>query len=130
MKQLNSRPYGHELKVEYFAIGVQHHDDRKFKLLDRGSSTFAPGKENQFAHRFHGDEPVEVMNYDMLDQPNGIKYKGNLVLVTDERGEIIQYSASNEWLFENLEILRKIPVGAYFDKHGTRVHPTGPKRWY
>lgn len=128
MKQTSASSYNHALNVEYFSSGVQHHDDRKFKLLDRGSSSFTPGKENQHAHQFHGD-PVELMSYDQLKQRSGIKYKGYLVVVTDERGIIIQHNASNPWLFENLENLRQIPVGAFMDKTCTRVHPTGPKRF-
>ncbi len=96
--------------------------------MDRGSSSFTPGKENQYAHQFHGD-PVELMSYDLLKQRSGIKYKGNLVVITDERGIIIQHRASSPWLFENLKDLRQIPVGAFMDKTCTRVHPTGPKRF-
>lgn len=129
MKQISAGSYDHELKVEYFAIGVQHHDDNKFKLLDRRSSTFTPSKENQHAHQFRGN-PVELLSTEQLGQPSGIKYKGYLVVVTDERGVIIQHRASNPWLFENLENLRKIPVGAFMDKSCRRVHPTGPKRMY
>jgi len=129
MKQVSVGPYGHELKVEYFAVGEQYHDDRKFILLDRRSGSFTPSKENQFSHQFRGN-PVEVMSYELLSQRSGIKYKGNLVVVTDERGVIIQHRASTPWLFDNLEDLRQIPVGAFMDKTCTRVHPTGPKRFY
>jgi hypothetical protein len=55
---------------------------------------------------------------------------GYLVLVTDARGEIIQYAASNDWIFEERENLMQVPVGRYFDKTGNRVHPSGPKLWY
>ena len=130
MKQTSAGFYGHELTVEYFAIGVQYHDDRKFKLLDRRSSTFTPGKENEYSHQFHGDRPVELVSTQQLGQPSGIKYKGYLVTVTDERGVIIQHRASNPWLFDNLENLKKIPVGAFIDKTCKRVYPTGPKRFY
>ena len=52
---------------------------------------------------------------------------GNLVIVTDKRGEIIQYSASKAWLWENIENLKRLPVGAYMDKTCARAYPTSPK---
>ena len=57
-----------------------------------------------------------------------IFYGGYLIVVTDERGKIIDYGTSHEWLFENLEKLKKIPVGRHFDKTITRVHPPRPIR--
>ena len=55
---------------------------------------------------------------------------GYLVILKDERGEIIQYAASNDWLYECRENLTKVPVGGFFDETGNRVHPSGPKRYY
>jgi len=55
-----------------------------------------------------------------------------LVVVTDERGEIIQHATPNKWIFEHLENLRKMPVGRFMDKTCTRVHPERPDigaRW-
>lgn len=122
---------GHEYAVGglCFVTICTNRDTGNIILLDRRSSSFTPGKENQYAHQFHGN-PVMVMNYELLSQRNGNKYKGNLVVVTDERGVIIQHRASTPWLFDNLEDLRQIPVGAFMDKTCTRVHPTGPKRFY
>ena len=71
-----------------------------------------------------------MTKYDMREQTRGAKFKGHLILVTDERGEIIQHSASSPWLYENREQLLKVPVGRYFDETCNRVHPSGPKLFY
>ena len=49
-------------------------------------------------------------------------------LAWDERGEIIAHAATDNWLFENLEALEKLPVGVFMDKTCRRVYPTGPER--
>ncbi len=130
LKQTSARAYNYPLTVEYYAIGEQYLDDDKFILFDRQTSTFTPTRENERSHSFRGENTVETMNYSLHDNTMGKKYMGYLITVTDMRGEIIQYAASNDWLYENLEDLKKIPTGRYFDKMGTRVHPTGPKRHY
>ena len=58
----------------------------------------------------------------------GTKYGGYLITVTDERGFIIQYKTSHDWLFEKLRNLRKVPVGKHFNKEGNRVSPPRPTR--
>jgi len=125
IRKTSARTYKHELHFEFFAIGQQYLDDKKFCLLDRRSSTFTPTKENKQSHRFYG-EPVGLLSYNLGVEFRGKKYSDYLVVVTDERGEIVQHSASANWLFGNLENLKKIPVGAYMDKTCTRVFPTGP----
>jgi hypothetical protein len=127
MKQISARPYNHELRVEYFAIGAERKTyGDKFILLDRGESSFTPTTANQRSHEFKGKE-VEVMEYLYDDDYRGRKYDGYIVTVTDVRGEIIAHSETSAWLFENLENLKKLPVGAYFDKTCTRTFPTRPK---
>ncbi|MDF7823422.1 SHD1 domain-containing protein [Pontiellaceae bacterium B12227] len=130
LKQTTARSYDYPLTVEYFAIGEQYLDDDKFILFDRQTSTFTPTRENDRSHNFRGERTVETMNYSMHSNNYGQKYMGYLITVTDIRGEIIQYAASNDWLYENLENLKKIPIGRYFDDTCTRVHPSGPKRYY
>ena len=125
IRQTSSGTYNHELRVEFFSIGQQYLDDHKFYLLDRQSSTFVPTQENKRSHRFYG-EPVGLVSYNLGLELRGKKYSDYLVVVTDERGEIIQHSASSNWLFRNFENLKEIPVGVYLDKTCTRVFPTGP----
>jgi len=59
--------------------------------------------------------------------PFGEKYSGFRVTVTDARGEMIAVKSSANWLFENLENLKKLSVGNYFDKTCTRTFPVRPK---
>jgi hypothetical protein len=125
MKQAGVGSYHHELHVEYFAIGKEVSGDH-YILLDRGESHFIPSEENERSHEFYGRQ-VKLMNYNLANQRHGRRYSGNLVVITDKRGEIIQHSASNEWLFENLENLKRLPVGSFMDKTCIRVLPTYPK---
>jgi hypothetical protein len=47
--------------------------------------------------------------------------------VRDKRGKIIQWAASNDWLYEKRDNIAAIPVGRFFDETGSRVYPTGPR---
>jgi len=125
LKQTSSGLYSHELQIEFFAVGAEL-GGNNYILLDRQESTFIPTKENNQSHRFKG-KSVELMDFVLDSQRRGKKYSGFLITITDERGKIIDYRASNEWLFENLDNLKKLPVGRYMDKTCTRVHPTSPK---
>jgi hypothetical protein len=129
IRQTDSRDYKHELSIEYYAVGQQMLDDRKYILLDRQMDSFVPTKENKRSHRFVG-ESIELVQYDLSGQARGRKYSEYLVLVTDKRGEIVEYSSSAKWLFENLENLRTVPVGSFMDRTCSRVHPSGPKPNY
>jgi len=133
IKQTSTKRYDQELQVEMFAIGAEVDGD-KFILLDRLESSFTPTKENQRSCRLEG-RTVELTDYlignDTIGRLHrGQKYSSFLVVVTDARGKIIAHETPKKWLFDNLENLRQIPVGRYFDKTCTRVSPTGPKQIY
>jgi hypothetical protein len=125
LNQKSARVYNHELKVEFFAIAEEISGDR-YILVDHQEKQFVPTKENKRSCSFSG-HTVEFMKFDLDGQMRGKKYSGYLVMLTDKRGKIIQYSASSPWLWEHIENLRNIPVGRYMDKTCTRVHPTSPK---
>ncbi|MDF7797910.1 hypothetical protein P4C99_00445 [Pontiellaceae bacterium B1224] len=124
IRQTSARAYEHAVYAELFIFGQQRIDDRKYILLDHQTSSFVPGKENRRSHVFKGS-PVELMSYD-TDQPLGRKYSDYLLILTDERGEVIQQQASAAWIFPNLGNLRKLQVGNFLDDTCTRVYPTGP----
>ena len=128
LEQTSSGSYNHELRVEFFAVGSENGGD-KYVLLDRQESTFIPAKENKRSHSFKGN-PVELLDYVTDSQRRGEKYSGFLITVTDERGKIIDYRTSNDWLFENLNNLKQLPVSRYMDKTCSRVHPSSPKANY
>ncbi len=126
LKKRSAGEYNHELTVEYFAIGKELLGN-KYVLLDRQSSTFIPTKENGYSHYFTG-KPVEMIEYvNFDDQSRGVRPDGNMVIVTDKRGRIIQHSSSKAWLWDNVDNLKKLPVGAYMDKTCTRAYPSSPK---
>ena len=131
IKQTSPGSYGHELTAEVFTIGAEVGGGDRYILLDRHESRFTLTKENQRTVRIGGDT-VEVIDYlsgnDRIGKRRrGKKYSSYLVVVTDERGKIIAHETSRKWLFENLENLREIRVGKYFDDTCTRVGPTRPK---
>jgi len=129
IKQTSTKSYDQELQVEVFAIGAEVDGD-KYILLDRLKSSFTPTKENQRSGRFEG-KTVELIDYLIGGDTvgwlhRGRKYASYLVVVTDSRGKIIAHETPKKWLFENLENLRQVPVGTYFDETCTRVSPPPP----
>jgi hypothetical protein len=128
-RQTSAGTYGYPLNIEYFAVGQQLLDPNKYILLDRQFSTFTPSRENKLSHEFQG-EPIEMVEFNLREEFRGRKYAENLVLVTDELGEIVAYSSSAKWLYEYREKLKQLPVGSYMDDQCNRVYPTGPKPNY
>ncbi|VGO15339.1 hypothetical protein PDESU_03922 [Pontiella desulfatans] len=126
MKQTGAGSYNHPLKVEYFAIGEEEDGDN-WVLLERNSATFTPSKENKGNFEFYGEQ-VKLQIQAIRDSApmRGTKYGGFIITVTDERGKIIQYKASHEFLYELKDKLKKLPVGKHFDKNGDRVCPPRP----
>jgi hypothetical protein len=123
LKQTSTGAYNHELTVEYFAVGEEVDGDN-YILLDRQESSFVPGGENKGTHGFYG-EKTRMMQQALRAAAvmRGTKYGGFLVTVTDKTGEIVQYKASHEFLYENKENLKKIPLGKHFNKDCIRVGP-------
>lgn len=120
--------YDQELVVEFFAMGDEV-TGHKHILLDYQRANFVLTKENERSFEFTG-KSVELIDYNLNGQHRGTKYGGHLVLVTDSRGEIIAYQTTKGAFYENLENLRKLSVGNYFDRTCTRCTPSRPKPWY
>jgi len=125
LKQRSAGTYNHPLRIEYFAIGKQINSSHTYVLLDRQERTFVPTKENKKSFAFKGD-PVLIFDYILYEVHMGQKPISYLITITDERGKIIQYSTPNKWLFENLDNLKKVPVGRFMDKTCTRTYPKRP----
>jgi len=122
LAQTSAGIYSHELKVEFFALGSEVNGDN-FILLERQDSLFTPTEENRRSHTFQGDTVtlVQTVAYFGRGELRGRKYGGYLVVVTDERGQIVDHGASNKWLLGILGQLRTLPLNSHFDKTGTRV---------
>lgn len=127
--QKNAGKYEHKLTIEIYAIGQQVYDRDKYRLLlKEASKPFILSEENGRKFEFHDDTEIKLMRYVMADQhPRGERFAENLVLVKDERGEIIAHSTSRKWLYTQLDKLNQLPVGAWFNENCDRVHPTSPK---
>jgi hypothetical protein len=120
--------YDHPLAVKFYAIGDEVDGDN-FVLLDRREETIIPTRLNAGEIKYLGD-PVRLKMYpirfDDRAPMRGIKYGGYLIAVTDSRGQVVQYRASSDWLFDIRHKLDDLPTGTHFDKEGTRVCPPRP----
>ncbi|RLA58248.1 MAG: hypothetical protein DRQ89_15580, partial [Epsilonproteobacteria bacterium] len=125
IKKTSLRPYEFGLAAECFVIGNEFGGDKKI-LLDYQKTEFKLTKENDYAFKFSG-KPVELIDYNLNDERRGKKYSGFLVVIKDSRGEIIAYRTSSENLYRNLNSLRKLKVGWYFDRQCARCLPTPPE---
>ena len=125
IKQTSTRPYGFGLTAEMFAIGAEIGGDKQI-MLDYQKADFTLSEENDMRFKFAGPA-VELVDYVINNERKGKKYDTFLVVITDSRGEIIAYKTPSENLYRNLDRLRKIRVGWYFDKDCNRALPTPPE---
>ncbi|MBN2162875.1 MAG: hypothetical protein JW713_08030, partial [Pontiellaceae bacterium] len=131
IKQLGTKNYPYPLTVEVYALSKQCYDPDKYHLIQVcRSKPFVLSKENNRRFEFESKNPVRLIRY-QIDvnflnwiQPGGEEYGESLILVKDERGEIIAYDTTASWLYENYDKLRKLPVGAWMNNACKRVHPT------
>ena len=131
IKKLDSKPYEHPLRMEYYALADEILGDA-LCLVDYQQAEFVLNKEEDYRYRMEGNT-VQFVEYTVSDWQtrvsvlNGVRYGGNLVVLYDKFGRVLDYTTSNEWLFEHLDKLKQMPVGAWFDNKLNRVHPTSPK---
>ncbi|MEN8253968.1 MAG: SHD1 domain-containing protein [Verrucomicrobiota bacterium] len=125
IKKTSTRPYDFGLSAEFFVVGNEFGGDKRM-LLDYQKADFTLAEENDYGFKFSG-KPVELIDYHMNSERKGKKYRGFLVVVKDSRGEVIAYKTPSENLYRNLDNLRKLKVGWYFDKQCVRCLPTPPK---
>lgn len=125
LKQSSTGAYDHKLTVEYYAIGKEV-DGNNFILFERQKSGFVPSATRNGAHAFYG-ETIRVQQQALRASAvvRGSSYGGFLVTVSDESGAIIQYQTSHEFLYENMENLKKLPLTGkvHFNKECVRVVP-------
>lgn len=130
LKQDSAGDYSHELTVEYFVIGEEVDGDN-YVLLDRRKSAFVSFRENGRSHSSESAKPVNVRAWATGGHSpwHGVKYGGYLITITDQNGKIIQYKTPyGDWLINNLENLKGVPVGRHFDKRCVRVGPPRPTK--
>jgi hypothetical protein len=134
VKQLDAKTYKYPMTVEVYAFTQQRYDQDKYRLIHKSESEpFVMSKENGRRHEFTAKKEHRVIAYDLLvdylgwTEVRGEKFAESLILVRDERGEIIAYNSTKKWLYRNLEMLEQLPIGAWLDADCIRVHPTVPK---
>jgi hypothetical protein len=73
--------------------------NRKYKILQRGETTFTLTEENDRSYEYKSDNPIETVTFELKSQMRGLTYYGYVITLTDKRGEVVQYEASNEWQY-------------------------------
>jgi len=126
LKQTSAGDYNHTLEVEMVIVGRQLEGNR-YLLLDRQKFSFNPVEENRF-YEFQSERQIELQDYPDWygNWIHGDKYVSYLVTVVDERGRMIEAESPKKWLIENIDNLKKLKVGNYFDKSCTRTFPDRP----
>ena len=129
IKQISIKEYPHDLTVEVFAFAQQIYDPGKYHLIFRSKSEpFRLTSEDRYRYEYRVEKDIPLSRYFLSGKyPRGQKLAESLILVRDERGEIIAYNTTKNWLYRNLEKLMTIPVGGWLDKTCTRRHPTSPE---
>lgn len=129
VKQKSAGAYNHELTLEIFSISQQVIDHDKYHLLSRiESEPFILTKENGREFELRDEGVVKLLRYTLNGNfPRGERFAENLILVKDERGVVIGYNSTRNWLYEKRELMEALPVGAWFNDDCVRVHPTSPK---
>ena len=124
----SNRPYPNELKIELFSF-AEEIDGKNFVLLDRVSTNITLSAENEYSCTLWTKSAYLTDENDSFAQHRrGEKPKGQMVLITDERGIIIASNISNKWTLDILDQLREFPTGKHFNKAGERTWPPQPKR--
>ncbi len=125
VKQQNMKEYTHPLRIEMYVV-MDEYDGDNFILLDRQIETFTLTPENEKRFELRGKDKILRRYENYGGTLRGEKYKGYMILVYDERGEIIAQNLSHDWLLDLVEKLRVFPVGRHFNKQGERVYPPRP----
>ena len=126
LTQSTGKEYPYPLTVEYFAIADET-DGKNYRLLEKKSGEFIPSKENDRSFLMRGNTlrcQQQVIYPDKAER--GYDYCGYLVVISDERGKVIQYDGSRKFLYKHLGALRKLQPGNHFNEECKRVTPARP----
>jgi hypothetical protein len=136
VKQKDTKSYNYPLTVEVYAFSQQRYDPSKYHLLQRTKSKpFVLNSDNGRRYEFTSPKKNRIIAYELYvnylkwREARGEKFAETLVLVRDKRDEIIAYNSTKKWLYNNLERLEELPVGAWLNDDCIRVHPTTPKSY-
>jgi hypothetical protein len=111
-----SKPTG-ELTATFFVIGEDAGERKKYKLLQKEKIDFS--LESRGTHT--ATTPEVKLKWDNTDAIFGEKYRGWVMLVKDDTGEVVSEAASSSFL-DSTAYLDEMSVGDYLDDSG---EPTG-----
>ena len=133
VKQLDTTRYSHPLQVVLYTFSQQRYDPDNYHLIAKiESKPFTLNQTPSGRFEFMHPDEVRLIQYDLdVDylgwlEARGEKFAESLVLVVDQRGEIIASNSTKNWLMDNLSKVEKLPVGAWIDSSCRRIHPTPP----
>ena len=107
-----SKPTG-ELNATFFVIGEDAGERNKFKLLQKEEMNFSI--EARDTHEATTEEIT--LKWDNTDAIFGEKYRGWVLQVRDDTGEIVSEASSSSFL-RSTAYLEDMDVGDYLDKSG------------
>ena len=118
--------YQRPLRVEFYVI-LDEFDGDNFILHDRQIETFSLTPENDQRFKLTGREDIMLRYEHYGGEVRGEKYKGYMILVYNDRDELIAQNLSHDWLLDLRDKLLTFPVGRHFNKDADRVVPPSPK---
>lgn len=107
-----SKPTG-DLSATFYVIGEDAGQRKKYKLLQKEEIDFS--LEPRGTHT--ATTPEIKLKWDNTDAIFGEKYRGWVMLVKDDAGEVVSESASSSFL-DSTAYLEEMSVGDYLDDSG------------
>ncbi len=107
-----SKPTG-DLSATFFVIGEDAGERKKYKLLQKEEIDFS--LEARGTHT--ATTPELKLKWDNTDAIFGEKYRGWVMLVKNDTGEVISEAASSSFL-DSTAYLEEMSVGDYLDDSG------------
>lgn len=117
--------YQRPLHLEFYVI-LDEFDGDNYILHDRQVVDFKLTPENGRHFELYGRKDILLRYEHYSGIVRGEKYKGYMILVFNERGDLIAKNLSHDWLLDIRDKLLKFPVGRHFNKQGERVFPPRP----
>lgn len=117
--------YQRPLRLELYVI-LDEFDGENFILHDRQTQDFMLTSENKQRFELYGRKDIMLRYEHYNGKVRGEKFKGYMILVLNEKNEIIAQNLSHDWLFDIRDELLQFPIGRHFNKQGERVHPPRP----
>ncbi len=129
VRQKNTADYTHDLTVEIYAVARQAYDPEKYHLVFKWKSEpFRLSIDNNRRCEIYATRNVELAEFRLSGEyPRGQEFAETVLVVRDERGEVVACKSTKNRFSENLDQLIALPEGAWFDKTCRRVHPTSPR---